>query len=68
MTVRYYHFYTIPTRTRKAIRRNVDPVKSAKGARSVRDWYNGMGLKTAVYINQKPTSPPELTPGEWLWE
>lgn len=68
MTVRYYHFYTIPKPNQKARRRNVDPVRSARESREVRDWYNKMNLPTAVYINQKPTSPDELPFGERIWK
>jgi len=69
MTRRYYHFYTIPkSNTTKARRRNVDPVKSARESREVRDWYNRMNMPTAVYINQQPTSPDELPFGETLWK
>jgi hypothetical protein len=68
MTVRYYHFYTIPTKNQKSRRRNVDPVKSASESREVRDWYNRMNMPTAVFINQQPTSPDELPFGERLWK
>ncbi|WBC28328.1 hypothetical protein DPMD02_60 [Desulfofustis phage LS06-2018-MD02] len=69
MTVRYYHFYTIPTKPgEKARRRNVEPVKSARESREVRDYWNRMNLPTAVYINQRPTAPDELPLGERLWK
>jgi len=68
MTARYYHFYTIPKPNQKTRRRNVDPVKSARESREVRDWYNRMNMPTAVFINQQPTSPDELPFGERLWK
>jgi hypothetical protein len=69
MTVRYYHFYTIPTKPgEKARRRNIEPVKSARESRGVRDYWNRMNLPTAVYINQQPTSPDKLPFGEKLWK
>jgi hypothetical protein len=68
MKVRYYHFYTIPTKSsEKARRRNIAPVRSAAESRAVRDYWNMMKLPTAVYINQQPTSPDELPHGERLW-
>ena len=68
MTRRYYHFYTIPTKTMPtARRRNIDPVQSAKDAREVRDYYNRMEIPTAVFINQRPEAPDDLPHGERLW-
>jgi len=68
MKNRYYHFYEVPKPGKQARRRNIDPVRSAKESRSVRDYYNGMKLPTAVFINQQPTSPELLPFGERLWK
>lgn len=65
---KYYHFYEVPKPPKtKARRRNIAPARSAAEARRVRDYYNSMGLPTAVFINQRSTSPDDLPDGERLW-
>jgi hypothetical protein len=69
MTVRYYHFYTIPTKpNEQARRRNIEAVRSASESREIRKFWNGIGHPTAVYASQKQTSPDFLPFGETLWQ
>lgn len=63
----FYHFYAIPKPNELAHRRNIEPVSSAGEARKVRDYWNTMGLPTAVYSSQSKTSPEVLPEGERLW-
>jgi hypothetical protein len=69
MRAQYYHFYTIPkSKSERSRRRNIDAVRSAAEARIVRDYWNGLGYETAVYITQQPTAPDNLPFGERLWK
>jgi hypothetical protein len=67
MRQQYYHFYAIPKAGKLARRRNIAPVRTARESTTVRDYWNSMGMPTAVYISQSITSPEDLPFGTRLW-